>query len=67
MSFCYMNAETRIKINDFSFKSEKITGPANEFLLHECRNKNRKTIFPFKTEKKITSPANEFPLHKQKQ
>jgi len=48
----------------FSFsKLKKCTSPANQFLSHECKNKNKKIIFFFKSEK-ITSPANEFPLHK---
>ena len=41
---------------------KKYTSPANEFLLHKCRNKNKKIIF-FSKLKKITSPANEFLLH----
>ena len=57
-----MNVETRIKKTIFLFKSEKNTSPANEFLLHKCRHKNKK-IYIFSKLKKITSPANEFLLH----
>ena len=39
------------------------TSPANEFLLHKCRN-NRKINFIFSNLKKFTSPANEFLLQK---
>ena len=49
----------------FFFKSEKFTSPANEFLLHKCRNneKIKKMIF-FSNLKNVTSPANEFLLHR---
>ena len=43
MSFCHMNAETRIKKMNFSLfpsNPRKFTSPANEPLLHKCRNKN---------------------------
>ena len=47
----------------FFFKSEKFTSPANEFLLHKCRNnrKIKKMIF-FSNLKNVTSPASEFLL-----
>ena len=42
MSFCYMNVETINKtIYIFFIKSAKITSPANEFLLHKCRNERK--------------------------
>ena len=43
MSFYNINVET--KINIFFSNLKKCTNPANEFLLHECRNKNKKMIF----------------------
>ena len=46
----------------FFSKQEKFTSPANEFLLHKCRNKNRKKNY-FSKLKKFTSPANEFLLN----
>ena len=42
---------------------KKCLSPAYEFLLHECRNKNKKMNFSFSNLEKITSPANEFLLH----
>ena len=47
MSFYYINIETIGKlINIYFFQIwKKCTSPANEFLLHECRNKNKKMIF----------------------
>ena len=36
-SFCYTNVEPIGQCNFFSFKSEKITSPANEFLLQKLR------------------------------
>ena len=44
---------------------KKFTSPANEFLLHKCRNKRKmKKWFFFSNPKKITSPSNEFLLHR---
>ena len=64
MSFCYINVETKMKKWFFFSNLKKFTSPANEFLLHECRNKNKqKWIFSFSNLKNFTSPANEFLLH----
>ena len=53
----------QIKIN----LEKKYTSPANEFLLHECRNnkkmKNKGNIY-FSNLKKCTSPSNKFLLHR---
>ena len=59
MSFYYIYVE---KKSFFFSNLKKISSPANEFLLHKCRNKNKKYFF-FSKLKKITSPANEFLLH----
>ena len=40
MSFYYINVETEKLKNVFFFESEKNKSPANEFLLHKCRNEN---------------------------
>ena len=45
-----MNVETRIKKNIFFSNLKRITSPANEFLLHKCRNKN---IYIFSNMKKL--------------
>ena len=58
MSFGYINIETIF----FFSNLKKCTSPANEFLLHKCRNK-KKMIF-FSNLKKFTSPAKEFLLHR---
>ena len=45
---------------------EKSTNPANDFLLHKCRNKNRnfcRKFVDFPNLEKFTNPANEFLLH----
>ena len=55
MSFSYINVETIKNKYIYFFKSGKITSPANEFLLHKCRNKNEKIIFFFKTENNYKS------------
>ena len=69
MSFCYINAETKLKKRTLSFflsNRNKFTSPANEFLPHECRNnsKMKKINSLLFNQNKFTSPANEFPLHK---
>ena len=63
--FYYINVETIGKWKKYIFVSNlKIfTRPANEFLLHECRN-NMKMNFFFSYLKILISPANEFLLHK---
>ena len=66
MSFCYLNAETKMKKQFFLFKTgkKKNASPANELPLHKCRN-NRKMIkinFSLSNPKKLTSPPNEYLL-----
>ena len=52
MSFYHINIETIGKLIFFFFsKQEKFTSPANEFLLHKCRNKNRKRNYFSKLKK----------------
>ena len=47
MSFRYINAETKTKEKKFSSsKLKKLTSSANEFPLHECRNKKCNFSFP---------------------
>ena len=55
MSFYYISIETIGKWKKwFIFSNlKKCTSPANEFLLHECKNKNY--IFFFKSEKSYKS------------
>ena len=68
MSFHYINVETIGKLkNYFPFQiRKKCTSPANEFLSHECRNKNKKNVFFLFlfNPRKSTSPANEPLPHK---
>ena len=45
----------------FFLNWKKITSPANEFLLHKCRNNREMKKIIIK--KKCTNPLNEFLLH----
>ena len=68
MSLYYI-IETIVKWKNGLFFSnlKKFTSPANEFLLHKCRNNRKmKKRFFFSNLKKFTSPANVFLLHKCK-
>ena len=62
MSFCYINVETKMKTEFFFSNLKKFTSRANEFLLHKCRNKNKKWFFF--NPKNFTSPANKILLRK---
>ena len=42
---------------------KKFTSPANEFLIHKCRNNRKMQKSKKKIGKIYTSPANEFLLH----
>ena len=54
-SFCYINAETKMKKWFLPLKSEKkCTSAANELLFHKCRY-NRKMNLPLKSEKMYKS------------
>ena len=52
MGFYYINVETKGKLNFFFSNPKKCTSPANEFLLHKCRNKNEKKNSLFSNLKK---------------